>query len=48
MNWRLFGGACILAAGLAIKFGAPIPAVVLGLAAAGGLNWWRYRGSVGK
>ena len=43
MNWKFFGGACILAAGLAVKFGAPIPAVALGVAGAGLLNWWNHR-----
>ena len=43
MNWKFFGGACILAAGLAIKFGAPLMAVGMGLALAGVLTWNRYR-----
>ena len=48
MNWKFFGGACILTAGLAVKFGAPIPAVVLGLAGAGLFNWWTHRGTAHK
>ncbi len=43
MNWKFFVGACILAAGLAIKFGAPLGAVALGLALAGAINWGRQR-----
>ena len=43
MNWKFFVGACILAAGLAVKFGAPIPAVVFGVVGAGFLNWWNHR-----
>jgi len=44
MNWKFFLGACILAGGLAVKFGAPPAAVVTGLALAGVLNWTRQRG----
>jgi hypothetical protein len=43
MNWKFFLGACILAAGLAIRSGAPMAAVVMGLALAGLLNWTRQR-----
>jgi hypothetical protein len=42
-SWKFFGGACILAAGLAIKFGAPLMAVGMGLALAGVLTWNRHR-----
>ena len=34
LNWRYFGGASILAAGLLLKFGAPLLAVLAGIAAA--------------
>jgi hypothetical protein len=44
LSWRYFAGASILAAGLLLKFGAPLPAVVLGIAAAGTANWWMQRG----
>ena len=43
MNWKFFVGACILAGGLAVKFGAPLPAVAAGLALAGFVNWTRER-----
>ena len=43
LTWRYFGGASILAAGLLVKFGAPLPAVLLGIASAAGLNWWKHR-----
>ena len=39
LSWRYFGGAAILAAGLLIKFGAPAPGVLLGIAAAAAANW---------
>jgi hypothetical protein len=39
MNLRLFVSACILAAGLLIKFGAPLPAVVAGIGLAVLWNW---------
>jgi hypothetical protein len=43
MTWRYFGGASILAAGLLIKFGAPVPALLLGIASAAAANWWTQR-----
>ena len=43
MTWRYFGGASILAAGLLLKFGAPVEAVLLGIAGAAGVNWWTHR-----
>ncbi len=45
MKWKFFIGSCILASGLLIKFGAPIPAVVLGIALAAVVNWKRMRTS---
>ncbi len=42
-KWKYFLGACILAAGLAFKAGAPLVPVALGLAAAGLLTWKRSR-----
>jgi hypothetical protein len=44
MNWKLFLGACILTCGVLIKLGAPIPAVVAGIALAGFLTWRRQQG----
>ena len=43
MTWRYFGGASILAAGLLLKFGAPLPAVLLGIAGAAVATWSRQR-----
>ena len=43
MSWKYFLGACILSAGLLFKAGAPIPAVVMGIAAAAFVNWWKTR-----
>ena len=43
LSWRYFGGAAILAGGLLLKFGAPLPAVLLGIAAAAAANWWMQR-----
>jgi hypothetical protein len=43
LSWRYFGGASILAAGLQIKLGAPVPAVLLGIASAAAANWWMQR-----
>jgi hypothetical protein len=48
MNWRFFTGASILAVGLAFKFGAPIPAIVLGVLGAGLWNWWMHRKAAHK
>jgi len=38
MNWNRFVTACILAAALLLKFGVPMPAVLLGLGAAALVN----------
>ena len=46
MKWKWFGGASILAAGLLIKFGAPLVPVGFGIAAVALLNWWRVRTGV--
>lgn len=45
LSWRFFGGAAILAAGLLMKFGAPLAAVLLGIAGAAAANWWMQRKS---
>lgn len=42
LSWRYFGGASILAAGLLIKFGAPVPALLLGIAGAAAVNGWMH------
>jgi len=31
MNWKFFGGSCILIGGLLVKLGAPLPAVGIGI-----------------
>jgi uncharacterized membrane protein len=47
MSWRLFGGAAIIVAGLLLKAGAPLIAVLAGLVLAGLVNWQRQRASRG-
>jgi hypothetical protein len=39
MNWNRFVTACILAAALLLKFGVPVPAILVGLGAAALVNW---------
>ena len=39
MNWNRFITACIMAGALLLKFGVPLPAVLLGLGAAALVNW---------
>ncbi len=41
MTQRLFTISCLMAGGLLVKFGAPIPAVAAGMALAGLWNWKR-------
>jgi hypothetical protein len=43
LSWRYFVGASILAAGLLIKSGAPVPAVLLGITGAAAATWWMHR-----
>ena len=43
MKWKFFIGSCILAAGLLLKAGAPVVAVVLGIAGAAFVNWKKQR-----
>lgn len=43
MNWKFFGGACILAAGILLKAGAPVAAVAMGIVLAAFLNWRKHR-----
>jgi len=43
MKWKFFAGACILAAGLLFKAGAPVTAVAMGIALAAFLNWRKQR-----
>ena len=39
MNWNRFVTACVMAGALLLKFGVPLPAVLLGLGAAALVNW---------
>lgn len=43
MNWKYFGGASILAGGLALKAGAPLFTVIAGIALIAALNTWKKR-----
>ena len=43
MKWKFFLGACILAAGLLLKVGAPVAAVASGILIAGFLTWRKQR-----
>ena len=43
MRWKFFVGACILAAGLVVKFGAPLAPVAIGIALAAVLTWMKQR-----
>jgi hypothetical protein len=45
---KYFIGACILGAGLLLKAGAPLFAVVMGIVLAAFLNWMRERRAVCK
>jgi len=46
MKWKFFIGACILVTGLMVKFGAPVPAIAMGIALAAFFNWRRLRSDV--
>lgn len=39
MTPKLFVSACILGGGLLLKFGAPLPSILLGIGLAAFLNW---------
>src|SRR5207253_1700679 len=43
MKWKFFIGSCILVAGLLLKAGAPVVAVILGIAVAAFLTWQKQR-----
>ena len=43
MNWRLFVGASILSVALMLKIGAPLFAIVAGVALAAFLSWMTRR-----
>ena len=44
MKWKFFLSACILVGGLLIKFGAPLSAVIGGIALAAIMTWKQSRG----
>lgn len=48
MNWKFFYGACFLVFMLLLKYGAPIPALVAGIALAIYLNWSKLRKASSK
>jgi hypothetical protein len=48
MKLQYFVGSCILAVGLLLKAGAPVPAMVMGIVLAALVYWLRQRGSVSK
>ena len=48
MTWQYLIGACILAAGLLLKAGAPPVAIVTGIALAVLVQWLRRRRAVSK
>jgi hypothetical protein len=48
MRLQYFVGSCILAVGLLLKAGAPVPAVVMGVVLAALVYWVRQRRSVSK
>jgi hypothetical protein len=47
MKLQYFAASCILALGLLLKAGAPMPAMAMGIALAA-LVYWLRRGSVSK
>jgi hypothetical protein len=44
MSLKLFAAAVVIAAGVALKYGAPLSAVIGGAALAAGINLWQRRG----
>jgi hypothetical protein len=48
MTGKYFIGACILAAGLLLKAGAPLSAIAMGIALAAFFHWVRQRGAASK
>ncbi len=43
MSLKLFTAAVVIAAAVALKYGAPISAVIGGVALAAGINLWQRR-----
>jgi hypothetical protein len=48
MTWQYLIGACILAAGLLLKAGAPVIAIAMGIVLAVVFQWLRRRGAASK
>ena len=48
MNWKYFSGACLVVGGALLKSGAPLIAIVAGIALAGFANFLRHRSAVAK
>jgi hypothetical protein len=48
MNWKYFGGACLVVGGALLKAGAPLLAIVGGIALAGFTNFLRHRARAGR
>ncbi len=38
-KWNVFLTSCVFVAGLSLKVGAPLPALMLGFGLAGAMNW---------
>jgi len=43
MNWKYFCGACVLGGALMLKAGAPLAAILAGIAMAAIGNLWKKR-----
>jgi hypothetical protein len=43
MKWNVFLSSCVFVAGLSLKVGAPLPALIVGFALAAALNWFARR-----
>jgi hypothetical protein len=48
MNWKYFGGACLVVSGALLKAGAPVVAIAAGLGVAALANFLRHRLSAGR
>ena len=44
MSLKIFATSVVIAAAVALKYGAPISAVIGGVALAAGINLWQRRG----
>lgn len=48
MRWKYFCGACLVVGGALFKAGAPLLAIVGGIALAAVINFLRHRGSAAR